>query len=100
MMPEISAKTLFQKSLGFVDFKTFRASAGWEAARNAALLEFVESLPASVADPGKSWDSYCQIIGGRAVLDIFSRLHEPDEKPTPQAWPTLNYEANQPKTRP
>ena len=76
------------------------ASPAFEPACNAAILGLVESLPESAAEPSKAWDSYLQIIGARHVLEILSRLHEPDTTPTPQKWPSLKYDAAKPTTRP
>lgn len=86
--PVRTAKSLFQASTGFGDFKVFRASVGFETTLNAALLSFVESLPENAADPSKAWDCYLQIVGARRVLETLSRLHEPDteSKPEPAAW--------------
>jgi hypothetical protein len=82
-----TAKELFQASTGFSDFKVFRASVGYETACQAALLQFVESLPETTADPTCAMHGL-QIMGARRVLDILSRLHEPDteSKPEPPAW--------------
>lgn len=96
----ITSKALFQSSPAFAEFKTFRASAAWESACNAALMGLVEALPSQATEPSKSWDCYLQILGARAVLDIFSRLHEPDEPATQTKFPSLNYEASKTKTRP
>jgi len=82
-----TAKELFQASTGFNDYKVFRASVGYETACQAALLQFVESLAESNTDPTHAMHGL-QIMGARRVLDILSRLHEPDPKPTPEpsAW--------------
>ena len=85
-----TAKQLFQASTGFNDYKTFRASVGWETACHAALVSFVESLSESSADPTGAMHGL-QIMGARRVLDIFSRLHEPDTEPKPER-PAWHYE--------
>jgi hypothetical protein len=95
-----TSKQLFQSSAAFKEFQTMLASPSFEPACHAALASFVESLPTSTAEPSKSWDAHCQIVGARRVLEILSTLHEPDTTPTPQKWPTLKYDDGTPKPRP
>lgn len=68
------------------------ANPAFEPACNAALTSFIEGLPGSAAEPGKAWDSYCQILGAKKVLEILSTLHEPDTSPIPTKWPSLKYD--------
>ena len=93
-----TSKELFRTSPAFKDFQTMLSSPAFEPACNAALVGLMESLP-TAADPSKAWDSYLQIVGARKVLEIFSRLHEPETQQKSEPWPTLNYAANQPSTR-
>jgi len=92
-----TSKQLFQSSPAFKEFQAMLASPAFEPACNAAILGLIESLPATAADPSKSWDCYLQIVGARRVLEILSQLHEPETTPTPQKWPTLKYDDGTPK---
>jgi hypothetical protein len=92
-----TAKELFRASPAFANFQKLLADPAFEPACHAALAALVESLPPSAADPSKAWDAYLQILGARRVLDIFSRLHEPDEPARKEAWPSLNYDNPRPR---
>lgn len=83
-----NAKKLFQSSSVFKDFTAILSNPAFEAACGAALMDMIESLPASVSDPSKAWDCYGQIVGARLVLEKLSQLHVPDHepKPEPPAW--------------
>lgn len=67
------------------------ASPAFELACQAALAVFIESLPPGAPDPSRSWDSWLQVTVARRVLDTLSRLHEPDEPPRREPWPSLQY---------
>jgi hypothetical protein len=88
-----TSKALFQASPVFKEFNALLTNPAFESACKTALTSFVESLPESTAEPSKSWDSYCQILGARRVLEILSQLHEPETTPTPTKWPSLKYDA-------
>ena len=94
-----SSKTVFQESAHYLSFRAILENPSFEPACQAAILGLMESLPESSADPSKAWDSYLQLVGARRVLETLSRLHEPDEKPTQERWPSLNYDAGKSKTR-
>lgn len=85
-----TAKELFQSSFVFTakHYEAMLNNPAFEPACAAALASFVESLPASAADPSKAWDSYLQILGARAVLETLSQLHLTNDppKPEPAAW--------------
>jgi len=57
-----------------------------EAARDAAMLEFVALLDRP-SDPSKSWDQGCRIDGAKQMLDILLSLHLKDN---PQTGMRLN----------
>lgn len=52
-----------------------------EAARNSALLQFVNDLDRP-SDPSKSWDQGCMIAGAKKVLEILFALHIKEEPKT------------------
>ena len=94
-----TAKELFRASSTFAEFQKMLASPAFEPACHVALETLVESLPASAADPSKAWDCYLQILGARRVLDILSRLHEPEGQLREPSSPSLNYEAMYPNPK-
>lgn len=94
-----TAKTLFQSSPAYKDFQAILTNPAFEPACHAAIASLVENLPGSATEPTKAWDSYLKILGAREVLEIFSRLHEPDKEPKQTPWPALKYEAK-PNYRP
>lgn len=85
-----SAKQLFQASPAFVGkhYEALLSNVAFESACAAALAEFVDSLPASAAEPSRAWDCYLQILGARAVLEKLATLHVNDDqsKPEPAPW--------------
>jgi hypothetical protein len=88
-----TAKELFRASPHFGGFQKLLADPALDPALQAALLSFIEALPATAADPSKAWDAYLQILGARRLLEILTHLHEPDEPAKSAPWPTLNYKA-------
>lgn len=87
-----TAKQLLKQRQEFKAYPSLLSNEAFEPACHAALMGLVESLPPGATDPSKAWDAYLQIVGARKVLDLLGRLHEDDEVPKPEQWPTLNYE--------
>ena len=87
-----TAKELFRKTVYFDDYQKLISTAAFEPACHAALSTLLESFPESTADPSKSWDAHCQMVGARRVLDILNRLHEPDQPFKEVRPPELNYQ--------
>ncbi len=83
-----TAKELFQASPAFKEYAAWIDSPVFDLACHAALQDFLESMPATTAQPSEAWDSHCRIVGARLVLERLSRLHEKPEppKPDPIAW--------------
>lgn len=91
-------KELFHASSHFQGFQKLLESPAFEPACQAALAVLVHQFPAHTGTMNESWDAHCQIVGARRVLEILSTLHEPDVPLKQTEWPSLNYNANQPKT--
>lgn len=84
-----TAKELFKASGHLVNFQKFIADPSFDPACHAAMGILLETLPKTTPDPSRAWDAYLQIQGAMKVLDILSRLHEPDEPPKPVVYPTI-----------
>lgn len=81
-------KEAFLKSAHRENHERWATTISAEAARDAALLEFVALLDRPI-DPSKSWDNGCRIDGAKQILDILFNLHTKDTMPAPARFTSL-----------
>lgn len=64
------------------DWERITQTKAAEAARDAALLQFVYDQPDANA-PAASWDAHSQLVGARKMLNLLFNLHLKEEPRTP-----------------
>lgn len=60
------------------DWEKITATKAAEAARDAALLQFVHEQP-DANSPATSWDAHSQLVGAKKMLTILFNLHLKEE---------------------
>jgi hypothetical protein len=86
-----TARERFLTSPHRAEFEKIATSAAFESACDYALLALESEMPSSLADPSKSWDYGCHMIGARRVLAILKELHVAPEPAPALKAKTLNY---------
>lgn len=85
-MPERTPKAAFiANSQMRDDWEKIVTTKAAEAARDAALLQFVHDQPDANA-PATAWDAHSQLVGAKKMLKILFNLHLVEE---PQRAPRL-----------
>ena len=90
-----SPKEIFQSSPHIVAWSDFvnKQPAAFESGCHTAMQELLNDLPVDSPDPSRSWDKYNQLAGARKLVEILSRLHEPNKPPSRLKPDELNYNA-------
>ena len=84
----MTAKEIFLKSPHREPHEKWTMSADAEAARDAAMLEFVAQQPRGT-NVSEAWDLHCQLIGAKRYAEILFSIHLRDETPKPTKLATL-----------
>lgn len=83
-----SPKEQFLKSVHREAHEKWSTTVAAEAARDAALLQFIHEQP-DVIDPSRSWDQHSRLLGARRILDILYNLWAKDEPAKATRFPNI-----------
>lgn len=84
----IPPKETFLKGPHRETLEKWATSVPGEAARDAAILQFVHELHTPI-DPSKSWDQGSQLAGAKRILDILYNLWAKEEQTKAMRLPSL-----------